>query len=78
MVELSPTDLISIISLVGAAIAGWALHEFSSINKKYDNLSENINDYIKQTDEKITGIKVDIGKIQTSVSNMEEMMKHGR
>ncbi len=76
--EITPTDLIYIISIIGAAIAGWAVHEFSAINAKYDNLSTNINEYMKLTDEKITEIKVDIGKMQTSMSNMEEMMNHGR
>lgn len=75
IVELSPTDLISIMSILGAGVAGWALREFTIINKNHDELSKNINNYMQYTDEKITKIKVDIAKIQTSLENIEGMIK---
>ena len=75
MVELSATNLISIVSILGAVIAGWALREFTIINKRHDDLSKSIAKYMQYTDEKITEIKVDIGKIQTSIINIEEMIK---
>lgn len=78
MVDFTPTNWITMISLIGAAVAGWILREFSSINKRHDNLSKNINTYIHHTDEELTEIKVDVAKIQVSLKNIEEMIKSGK
>ena len=75
MVELNPTDLITIVSILGAGVAGWALREFTIINKHHDDLSKSITKYMQYTDEKVTKIKVDIAKIQTSIENIEEMIR---
>lgn len=75
MIEISLTNIITVLSLAGAAIAGWALREFSSINRKHDDLDGDVKTYIHHTDETITDIKVNVGKIQVSIENIEEMIK---
>ena len=78
MVELSPSNLITLLSLIVGAFSGWSLREFSIINKQHDNLSRDVNKYMDHTDETITDIKVDVGKIQVSIRNIEEMIKSER
>lgn len=77
MVVLSPTNLITIASIVGAAIAGWALREFTIINRRHDDLCKNVDSYITVNNENIVDVKVDIAKIQTSIENIEELIKRG-
>lgn len=78
MVELSPSNLITLLSLIVGAFSGWSLREFSVINKQHDNLSKDVKEYMDHTDETITDIKVDVGKIQVSIENIEEMIKSER
>ena len=75
--NLTTDNLITLMSIVGSAIAGWALREFTIINKKHDNLSKDVAKYMHENNENITDIKVNIGKIQTSLSSIEEMIKSG-
>ena len=75
--DLTTDNLITLISIVGSAIAGWALREFTIINKKHDDLSKDVAKYMHENNEYITDIKVNIGKIQTSLSSIEEMIKSG-
>lgn len=77
VLDVTLSDILTILSLIGAAIAGWILREFSIINSKHDKLEESINRYMDNTNEKTTEMKVDVGKIQTSIKNIEEMIKNG-
>ena len=77
MVILSPTDLITIASIVGAALAGWALREFTIINKAHDDLCKNVESYVSTNNENITDVKVNIAQIQTSIKNIEGLIKRG-
>lgn len=75
--DLTTDNLITLMSIVGSAIAGWALREFTIINKKHDDLSKDVAQYMHENNENITDIKVGIGEIQKSISFIEEMIKHG-
>ena len=76
-VDLTTDNLITLISIVGSTVAGWAIREFTVINKKHDDLSKDVDQYMHENNENITEIKVNIGKIQTSISSIEEMIKRG-
>lgn len=75
MIELTETTIVTLMALIGGAVAGWILREFSQINRQHEILSNSVAAYIDSTKDEITNIKVDIGKIQTSVENIEEMVK---
>ena len=76
-VDLTTDNLITLISIVGSTVAGWAIREFTVINKKHDDLSKDVDQYMHENNKNITDIKVNIGKIQTSISSIEEMIKRG-
>lgn len=74
--EISVTNIVTILSIIGSAIIGWIVWEFVAINKQHDNLSKNIQQYIQRNDKNITEIEVNIGKIQTSLEHIEDMIKY--
>lgn len=78
MIEFTTSNLITLLSLFWGMIAGWALREFAVINKQHDNLSKNVDKYMNDNNKNVTGIQVDIGKIQTSMNNIEEALNEMR
>lgn len=78
MIEFTTTNLITLLSMFWGAVAGWALREFAAINKQHDNLSKDVKTYMNLNNKNVTEIKVDIGKIQISMKNIEDAINDMR